>query len=184
MHESPVQVIPAIYASTSGNTEWVVEQVAGVWQAAGQTVQLHRAEQTDPTIWQQHETFLLATSTWDHGTINPFFNKLLAALKETNCAGKRAAFIGTGDVRYEPVLFCGGMETLKNTWVERGGQAIGVPMKFNGEVYAKFESVIQPWAEKILQELQLAPISVTQAPANHNIFSPTVVQQALVGAAQ
>lgn len=154
--------IPAIYASTSGNTEWVVEQVASVWQAAGLNVELYRAERTDPAIWQRHDFFLLATSTWEHGVINPFFNTLYSALKDVDCTGKRAAFIGTGDVRYEPVLFCGGMESLKNRWLERGGQAIGVPMKFNGEVYAKFDSVIKPWSNKIMLELQTPPTSGVQ----------------------
>ncbi len=154
VQQSQQIVIPAIYASTSGNTEWVVERVAEVWRAAGLQIDLHRAEQTDPTIWQQHDTFLLATSTWDHGVINPYFDKLLAALKETDSAGKRAAFIGMGDVRYEPVLFCGGMETLKNIWVERGGQALDAPLKFNGEPFAKFEAVIKPWAEKLVALMQ------------------------------
>ncbi len=149
--------ICAVYASTSGNTEWVVEQVVHVWQEAGITVELHRAEQADPNIWKQYDTFLLATSTWDHGAINPFFSVLFEELKNTDCHNKRAAFIGMGDVRYEPVLFCGGMESLKNRWIERGGTAVSTPLKFNGEPFAKYDAVIKPWADALLKLINVNP---------------------------
>lgn len=143
MSDQPIHII---YASTSGNTEVVVEKIAQVWQQAGLQVELHRAERTDPTLILQNTTFVLATSTWEHGQLNPFYKKIYDALKTYDCAGKKAAFVGCGDTRYEPVLFCGGMEKLRERWLAQGGQELGSPLKINGEPYAQLDTVVAEWA--------------------------------------
>lgn len=151
MHTQSVQ---AIYASTSGNTELVVEAVADRWRAGGLTVELHRAEQTSPVVLTSNSTFLLATSTWEHGNINRFFYTLFDALKSISCAGKRAAFIGLGDTRYEPVLFCGGMEMLRERWLAQQGREIGQRLKINGEPHAFLTTSVAQWADAILEDVQ------------------------------
>lgn len=142
-------LIQVIYASTSGNTEIVVEKVADIWREHGYMVELHRAEKTDPEIINRHSLFLLATSTWEHGQLNPFFKKIFDHLKTVNCSQKTAMFLGCGDTRYEPVLFCGGMETLRERWITQGGQEIGERLKINGEPYAILDTTVTQWAEKI-----------------------------------
>lgn len=147
-------VIHLVYASTSGNVETVVERVAQILQAQGFTTELHRAEKTAIDLIAQNDTFVLATSTWEHGRLNPFFEKLHAAMKETQMAGKKAAFIGLGDKRYEPVLFCEGMETVRKTWLNQGGEEIGTALKIQGEPYAQLETVVGPWAQEVAKEFK------------------------------
>lgn len=148
---SPIHLI---YASTSGNTELVVEKVAEVWQSAGQTVELHRAERTSPDAIASNQLFVLATSTWEHGQLNPFFKKLFDALKNIDCSAKKAAFIGCGDMRYEPVLFCGGMETLRERWLTQHGQEAGERLKINGEPHVLLHTTVTSWAQTTLPLLQ------------------------------
>lgn len=153
----PTQEIAVIYASTSGNTEAVVEKVCSVWGEQGLKTSIHRAEQVDLETLDENTYFLLATSTWEHGVINPFFKPVFEALKERHLEGKLATFIGTGDTRYEPVLFCGGMNMLRERWLQQGGQEIGAPLKINGEPYQQLETRVSDWAraqaEKITQEM-------------------------------
>lgn len=144
----------AIYASTSGNTELVIEAVTEHWRQRGIGVQLMRAEQTDPREIQQHDLFLFGTSTWEHGRINPFFDALMTGLKTMSCAGKQAAFIGLGDTRYEPVLFCGGMQTLHDRWLAQGGSVIGEPLKIDGEPQAVLTTSVQDWAAALVPSIQ------------------------------
>jgi flavodoxin len=144
---TPVHII---YASTSGNTQLVVEKVGEVWQATGMEVILHRSENCDPQVIKDNTLFLLATSTWEHGQLNPFFDKIFAALDEIDCTNKSAAFIGLGDKRYEPVLFCGGMQLLREKFLARGGREIGQPLKINGEPHALLETEVTNWAKNTL----------------------------------
>ena len=143
-----------VYASTSGNVEFVVETVADLLVEAGISCTLHRAEQTSIDVIKNNGTFILATSTWEHGEINPFFDKLLAEMKTTDMTGKRAAFIGLGDMRYEPVLFNQGIKLLKSLYLEKGGKDISDLLLIDGEPYNQIDDRIRPWTAKLIEELK------------------------------
>lgn len=146
---SPIHII---YASTSGNTEFIMDKVADVWRKKGKDVFLHRSEKTDISVIKENKYFLLATSTWDHGVINPFFNILLSEMKKTDFSGKYAAFIGLGDRRYEKYLFCTGMLSLKEVWENSNGASLGVALTIGREPFDELiDKLVVDWAEKILQ---------------------------------
>lgn len=143
--------IHIIYASTGGNTEHVMEQVAKYWQEQGALVKLHRAEQTPISVIQENQNFLLATSTWDHGTINPFFDKLLLEIKRTDLSGKIASFIGLGDRRYEKHYFCTGMLTLKEVWENSKGITVGIALMIGREPFEeRIETMVRDWSNNTL----------------------------------
>ncbi len=143
-------MIQGVYASTSGNTETVMETVAGVLREKGLEIQLQRAEKTPVDVIKNNTLFVFGTSTWEHGAINPFFKRLIKEMKEIDCAGKTAVFVGCGDQRYEPVLFCEGIEKVKKVWLSRGGQAVGDLLKIQGESYHQLDAVVKPWAERVV----------------------------------
>jgi len=155
-----------IYASTSGNVETVVETIAKTWQELGWEVALHRAEKTTLEVITQHTHFLLATSTWEHGALNPFFMTLYNEMKKADLTGKQAVFVGLGDERYEPVLFCEGIEIVKRRWVAQGGEVIGLPLRINGEPYAQLDKKVVPWAREIANQWSTqAPTPTSPSPA-------------------
>ncbi|MBP7700608.1 flavodoxin family protein [Candidatus Woesebacteria bacterium] len=147
--ELPIHII---YASTSGNTEYVMDMVAQLWREKGKKVILHRSEKTDISVVKDNHNFLLATSTWDHGTINPFFDVLLAKINKTNLTGKKSAFIGLGDRRYEKHFFCSGMTLLKEVWEKNGGESTGVALTIGREPYDDaIAKLVSDWAETTLR---------------------------------
>lgn len=143
-----------IFASTSGNVETVVDRVAEVLTREGWTTSKHRAEETPLEVITQNHHFVFATSTWEHGVLNPFFAKLYKEMQKADFSGKQAGFIGLGDRRYEPVLFCEGMETVRRTWLANKGAELQEALKINGEPYALLDSVVTPWALKLNQSLK------------------------------
>jgi len=151
-----MEIIYLVYASTSGNVEKVVETVAEVLQAQGFQTELHRAEKTSIELITQGQSFVLATSTWEHGRLNPFYEKLAEAMTQNRMDGKRAAFIGLGDRRYEPVLFAEGMEKVRQIWLNQGGQELGGRLRIQGEPYDKLETAVKPWAVNLAQLLAAA----------------------------
>ena len=143
-----------VYASTSGNVEFVVETVADMLTEAGISCELHRTEQTPIDLIKNNNEFIFSTSTWEHGEVNPFFDKLLAEMKSTDMTGKRAAFIGLGDMRYEPVLFNQGIKIVKSLFLAQGGKDISDILVLNGEPYHQVENHIKPWAVKLIEILK------------------------------
>lgn len=145
---APVHII---YASTGGNTEHVMEQVAKYWQEQGVQIELHRAEQTPLSVITDNQFFLLSTSTWDHGTLNPFFKRLFDEMKNSDFSGKVASFIGLGDRRYEHHYFCSGMTQLKELWEKNNGVAVGVALTIGREPFEEaIETMVKKWADETL----------------------------------
>lgn len=134
-----------IYASTSGNVEATVEFVARLLTYMGIYISMDRSELTDIGKINNNNKFIFATSTWDHGKINPLFWGLFESMQKHSFGGKQAAFIGLGDRRYEPVLFCHGMEQVRDLWIEKGGEEIIPALKINGEPYSQLSATVSPW---------------------------------------
>lgn len=153
--------VKLVYASTSGNTEIVMETVAQILQQADLAPTLHRAEQTPVSVIEDNSWFVFGTSTWEHGALNPFFRRLLSEMKNSNLAGKQAAFVGCGDTRYEPVLFCEGIEKVKKVWVAQGGSVLGEVLKINGEPYGLLGTDVKRWAEGLLSYFGQKPKTST-----------------------
>lgn len=138
-----------VYASTSGNVEVTIETIAKDLVNNGYEVVLSRAEKTPIETIKQNKYFVFGTSTWDHGRLNPFFQALYEAMHAQDFQNKEAAFVGLGDRRYEPVLFCEGIELVCRLWLEKGGQVVGTILKIQGEPYEILDPVVVPWASKL-----------------------------------
>lgn len=141
-----------IYASTSGNVEATVEYVSKILRMKGFETILCRAEQTHIEVITKNDKFIFATSTWEHGRLNPFFDELYNKMQKIDGKGKEAAFMGLGDRRYEPVLFCEGVEKVCRLWSKIGGSQIEETIKIQGEPYEQLNSLVAPWVNKIAQE--------------------------------
>jgi flavodoxin I len=142
-----------IYASTSGNVEITLEKVAELVRAAGWEVSLHRAEQASVELFQQYDYFLLATSTWEHGVLNPFFARLHTEMQTLNLTGKTAVGLGLGDTRYEQVYFCRGIDILLDTWQKQQGKVLYQALKLNGDPYPFLPTLVKAWGERLVQAL-------------------------------
>lgn len=146
--------IHIIYASTSGNVELVCEHAASYLYSNFQIEStLLRAEKTDIEVILNNDKFILATSTWEHGELNPFFANLNQQMSRQSLKGKSAGFIGLGDKRYEPVLFCEGMEIIRRTFTEREGAQIGEALKINGEPHHQL-NLVDAWCNEFGKLIQ------------------------------
>lgn len=138
-----------IYASTSGNVEFTMEYIAKNLTYLGFSPKLVRSETASIEVILKNKRFIFGTSTWDHGKLNPFFENLALHMQKHNFEGKQAAFVGLGDRRYEPVLFARGIITIRDLWLEKGGEEISAILKIQGEPYAQLNSVIEPWVNTL-----------------------------------
>lgn len=144
-------LVHLIYASTSGNVEASIEFIASELKKKKFDVHLSRSEKTSIDTINNHKRFVFGTSTWDHGKVNPFFANLYKEMHEADFSAKQAAFIGLGDRRYEPVLFCEGIIKLRQLWLKNGGEEIVPTLKIQGEPFGQFDSIIKPWAQGLVK---------------------------------
>jgi len=71
-----VPTIHIIYASTSGHTEYVVDQLIGFLKAKAEDLEIEkqRAELTKPEDLLRGDILLLASATWNTGSIEGQLN--------------------------------------------------------------------------------------------------------------
>lgn len=140
--------VPIIYASTSGNVESVCYAVSDFLKEVGIETELHRSEKVDPNIIVENYLFIFAASTWEHGVMNPFFEPIYQEIKQNDMTGKKACFIGLGDMRYEKVLFNKAIEQIRDVFLTQGGEQIGLTLKMNGEPYQQIDTIVKNWITK------------------------------------
>jgi len=139
-----------IYASTTGNTEAVMDKVGEVLTENNIEYVSQRAEETEESLIADNDTFILATSTWGHGIINPFFDELLEYISNNSMSGKKAAFIGCGDKNYEPELFNNGIKILKEAFLKSGGEEVDRTLIIDGDPFPILDTKVPYWTEKVI----------------------------------
>ncbi len=137
-----------------GHTELVVEKISKLLKDANIENELHKAEQADVELIIENDKFLLATSTWEHGRLNPYFDKLLKGIEENSMKGKSAAFVGCGSTQYEHHFFCEGAKILRNAWITSNGKEIVGPFFLDGLPYDKLDTNVTVWAKRFISKLQ------------------------------
>lgn len=148
-----IDTFQIIYASTSGNTEAVCIKIADILNDKGIRTKLSKAEKTKFQTITDNTYFILATSTWEHGEINPYFNDLYQQISTNDMSHKEAAFIGLGDIRYEQFLFCKGMEVLRESFLNSNGIELLSPLKINGEPYKQMNTLVTTWGNNLINVL-------------------------------
>lgn len=145
--------IDIIYASTSGNTEMIAEVVGKRLETLGVEIILRRAELTTIREISKSKSYIFATSTWEHGELNPYFSNLYKEMRDFDFKEIKGAFIGLGDTRYEPVFFAEGIKLLRKRFIENNGDDRGRTLFINGDPYPWIDEA-EEWAGDILEEFQ------------------------------
>lgn len=146
-----------IYASTSGHTEYVVgEIVAQLKESAPQIwVDVQIAEQAMPEDLLKGDALLLASGTWNTGSIegqlNPHMQLLLKARAHgVDLQGKKVAIIGLGDDRYHFTV--GALAHLEEYVRTHNGQLLEPALRIVNEPYGQEEQV-RDWAKQLAVHL-------------------------------
>jgi flavodoxin I len=146
--------IPFIYASASGNVEATMENIAFQISKLVVETPLYKVEKTPFDVVKDNSIMVFGTSTWDHGTLNPFWNNMLVEIGKNSMAGKKVAFVGLGDIRYESLYFCRGIDTLRDAFVAAGGVQLGMTLKINGDPFSQFDKIVAIWSAKLTEIIQ------------------------------
>lgn len=158
IYNALVSSIHLVYASTSGHTEYVAEQVVLALKSAqpNVAVTVERAETVSPESVKQGDLLILASSTWNTGNVegqlNPHMYQLVhAVLKDIDFAGRPVAVIGLGDLRY--TYQCAAADHLEEFVKTHKGALVSPTLRILGEPYGQEEKV-KEWVEKLLPSVE------------------------------
>lgn len=146
-----------ITASTSGNTEHVVETIAKriAAQAPDITIERQRAELAQAEDLLRGDVLILGSGTWNTGGKEGQLNMHMDALlreraKNIDLAGKPITFISLGDDRYYFRTRC--TEHFLRFQREHSGTLFVPPIVIVNEPYEQDERIHQ-WTDNLLRKM-------------------------------
>lgn len=148
-----VSSLQIIYASGSGHTEYVIDQV--MTHLADVKVDRLIAERAAGEDLLHGDVLLLASGSWNtggaEGQMHPYMDELLKKKAAgIDLAGKRVLLIGLGDSRYRYTVGC--LRYMEEFVQTHNGVVIEPVLKIVNEPYGQ-EKVIEEWVSSIKHHL-------------------------------
>ena len=148
------RLLHIVFASTSGHTEYVVDALVGFLKSIspGWEIGETMAEKTQPQDLLSGDVLLLASSTWNTGSIegqlNPHMWVLLHEKAKTlDLAGKPCACIGLGDHRY--FYTARAADDLQQYVKVHHGRLIVPTLRITDDPYGQ-EEAVRVWGKQLL----------------------------------
>ena len=167
-----------IEASTSGHTEYVVDELVSYIVRHTQDVRIERqrAELASPKDLLRGDVLILGSGTWNtdgiEGQLNPIMHDLLERAQKLDLTGRHLTFISLGDDRYYYRTRC--TEHFLRFQREHNGTLFIPPLVIVNEPYGQ-EKRIHQWTEKLLNHMVHGePAHIRKRPVSPAIPTPSL----------
>lgn len=111
-----------VYASMTGNTEEIANQIGKGIQESGVIVEIKDILEVDVTEIQDYDGILLGAYTWGEGDLPDEFLDFYDEMNTLNLSGKTAAAFGSCDSSYE--YWGGAVDILAAKLMELGADVV------------------------------------------------------------
>jgi flavodoxin I len=153
-HFSQRRAVRIVFASTSGHTEYVADALADSLKSItrGWEIEATRAEKMKPQDLLSGDVLLLASSTWNTGSVEGQLNPHMWVLlhdkaKTLDLSGKPCACIGLGDHRY--FYTARAADHLQHYVKAHHGRLIVPTLKIIDEPYGQ-EEAVRVWGKQLM----------------------------------
>jgi flavodoxin I len=142
-----------VYGTVGGNTQMVVEAVAGLLRGGKFEVELRRAELCDPSELLRFDVCVLASPTYGHGSLETTMAKFVERMKGLKLEGKPCAVVGLGDPRYETQYHLESAPLLEKAIAASGGKLLIPSLKISRTPVMHLKGFIAAWSEQFIKAL-------------------------------
>jgi flavodoxin I len=142
------------YATNSGSTYLLANQVKQTLEELGHEVFITNIIELDPQELYKHEFIFFGSNSWDfegkEGQPHHAFMQFMDVIKDHDLGGRKFALFGCGDRSYQH--FCGALDVIQKFVTEHQGEVVGQPLRINqfyfnhqDEIFATTED----WVKKL-----------------------------------
>jgi flavodoxin I len=118
-----MQTIGLFYASSTGNTENIAQEIAS--KITDAAVKLHNVDSCAADAMVGYDYLILGVSTWGEGDLQDDWESYLGNLDAVDFSNKTVALFGLGDQEGYGDFFLNAMGTLYDKVTERGATVVG-----------------------------------------------------------
>lgn len=160
------------FGSSTGNTESAVEKLVDIMNENGFEAESHNVASISTDDFDNYETMIFATSTWNDGELQDDFDSIFKDFEKYDFSGKKLGFLGLGDQDGYSENFVDGIGILYNackgakffgSWPTAGydfdssravvdGKFVGLPLDVDNQEEMTDER-IEKWVAQIKKEL-------------------------------
>lgn len=126
-------LVKIVYASMTGNTEEIADIVAEALENLGLEVEMEECTQVDASDFEDADICVVATYTYDEGSLPDEIVDFYEDLKEIDLTGKIFGVCGSGDTFYD--YFCKSIDDFEEVFLATGATkgATKVQVDLNAE---------------------------------------------------
>ncbi|MDR1606967.1 MAG: flavodoxin [Deltaproteobacteria bacterium] len=142
-----------VYGSTTGNTEWVANQLSAQFKEAGHSVDASNVTKvTADGLCSGRDLVLFGCSTWgqDEIELQEDFIPLFQSFDKIGASGVKTGVFGCGDEDY--TFFCGAVDAISGKLNDLGSKLVGKGLKINGDPGDSTDA-IKTWGSSVLAAL-------------------------------
>ena len=146
-----------VYATNSGGTEIVANNIAAVLREAGHTVEVKNVSEATAEAVLAADAAVIGSCTWDYegaeGQPHEGYRPLMEALRQKKTTGKKFAVFALGDSSY--TVFCGAATELEKWVKEIGGNLVTPSLRIDGYYFkqAEHDEAAKAWAQTLTKSL-------------------------------
>nr|MBN2277603.1 flavodoxin [candidate division Zixibacteria bacterium] len=118
--------IGIFYGSTTGNTEEVVNMLAGRLTEHGFEVVIHDIVRQELEDMMHYDNLILASPTWNMGELQEDWEVVFEEFSRLDFTGKKVAFLGLGDQAGHSETFLNGIGLLARPVEKNGAEIVGM----------------------------------------------------------
>ena len=142
-----------IYATVSGNTEIVCQQVAQELSDIA-NCDLVNCNIVDAQQITAADFLILASGTYDHGQIQRYMQSFLKKkINDIDLMEKPCAAIGLGDSKYDHIYNMEAANLLSEFLNTHNGKELVSPLQINFSPINQLETVVSDWAKKLSEKI-------------------------------
>lgn len=112
-----------MYASSTGNTQYLAENIFTFIQKAGFEVDLQEIYDVNPNDLLEYDGILVGTYTWDGGEVPDECMDVYEELEDLDLSGKKAFVFGSGDSFYTDT-YGAGLQLFEEKLSEQNAEII------------------------------------------------------------
>jgi MioC protein len=148
------KTIVLLVASMSGTAEMVADELAQEIASQGLTVKIISMEKAKLSLFAQHQTFVICSSTYGEGDIPDNGHAFYAELTDQrpDLSHIRFGVVGLGDMTYF-TTFCGGPRKFEEIFSSLGAKRVGECVFHDAKSDTFADQAALEWLESWLPQL-------------------------------
>lgn len=144
-----------IYSTVGGNTELVVKKVHTLLTEKNIDNQIQRVDITKPEDILNYDLIIIASPTYNQGTLEDHFKPFIKAWKKVDTSGKNFAAIGLGTPKFYPEYLTEATSIIEDLIHQNKGNVIIPGLRIGANPLKFIDSLVPRWVDKLVQAVEI-----------------------------